>query len=62
MIEMGHSLGLEVVAEGVEQREQLDILRSLGCDQVQGFFISPALPFDELCYFMDATRWGARRR
>ena len=58
MIEMGHSLGLEVVAEGVEQREQLDILRSLGCDQVQGFFISPALPFDELCYFMDAYQMG----
>ena len=46
------------MAEGVEQREQLDILRSLGCDQVQGFFISPALPFDELCYFMDAYQMG----
>jgi EAL domain-containing protein (putative c-di-GMP-specific phosphodiesterase class I) len=58
MIDMGHSLGLEVVAEGVEHREQLDILRGLGCDQVQGFFISPALAFDELCYFMDAYSMG----
>jgi diguanylate cyclase (GGDEF)-like protein len=58
MVEMGHSLGLEVVAEGVEQREQLDILRQIGCDQVQGYFISPGLPFDELCYFMDAYKMG----
>lgn len=58
MIELGHSLDLEVVAEGVEHRRQLAELRSLGCDQVQGFFISPALPFDELCYFMDAYSMG----
>ena len=58
MIDMGHSLGLEVVAEGVEHRDQLEVLRSLGCEQVQGFFISPALAFDELCYFMDAYSMG----
>ncbi|MEH6563701.1 MAG: bifunctional diguanylate cyclase/phosphodiesterase [Halopseudomonas sp.] len=58
MIDMGHSLGLEVVAEGVEHREQLEVLRSLGCEQVQGYFISPALSFDELCYFMDAYSMG----
>ncbi|MBL4610105.1 putative bifunctional diguanylate cyclase/phosphodiesterase [Halopseudomonas sp.] len=58
MVELGHSLDLEVVAEGVEHRQQLAELRSLGCDQVQGFFISPALPFDELCYFMDAYNMG----
>lgn len=58
MIDMGHSLGLEVVAEGVEHREQLELLRQLGCDQVQGFFISPALAFEELCYFLDAYSMG----
>ncbi|WP_231702214.1 putative bifunctional diguanylate cyclase/phosphodiesterase [Halopseudomonas litoralis] len=58
MIEMGHSLGLEVVAEGVELRTQMDILRGLGCDQIQGFFISPALPFEELCYFAEAYGTG----
>lgn len=58
MIEMGHSLGLEVVAEGVELRTQMDILRGLGCDQIQGFFISPALPFEELCYFAAAYGLG----
>lgn len=58
MIEMGHNLGLEVVAEGVELRTQMDVLRGLGCDQIQGFFISPALPFDELCYFAEAYGTG----
>ena len=58
MIEMGHSLGLEVVAEGVEHREQMEVLRDLSCDQMQGFFISPALPFVELCYFIDAYSVG----
>lgn len=58
MIDLGHSLDLEVVAEGVEHRQQLDSLRQMGCDQVQGFFISPAMPFEELCYFLDAYRMG----
>lgn len=58
MIHMGHSLGLQVVAEGVEVRAQMEILREMGCDQIQGFFISPALPFDELCYFADAYSMG----
>lgn len=58
MIDMGHSLGLEVVAEGVEQRAHMEILRTLGCDQIQGFFISPALPFQELCYFAEAYGVG----
>ncbi len=58
MIDLGHSLGLEVVAEGVEQRAHMEILRTLGCDQIQGFFISPALPFNELCYFADAYSVG----
>ncbi len=58
MIDMGHSLGLQVVAEGVELRAQMELLRGLGCDQIQGFFISPALPFDELCYFADAYGVG----
>ena len=58
MVEMGHSLDLEVVAEGVELRAQMEVLRELGCDQIQGFFISPALPFVELCYFVDAYSMG----
>ncbi len=46
-IALGHVLEVEVVAEGVETKEQLEALRSLGCDQAQGYFISKPLPSDE---------------
>lgn len=41
---MAHALGVEVVVEGVENAEQLAILRSLGCDLAQGFYIARPLP------------------
>ena len=44
IITMAHGLGLTVVAEGVESREQLDLLRKEGCEEIQGFLISPAVP------------------
>ncbi|WP_122667150.1 EAL domain-containing protein [Pseudomonas viridiflava] len=40
IIDMAHSLGLKVVAEGVETQTQLDFLRGNGCDEVQGYLIS----------------------
>ena len=39
IISLGHSLGLKVVAEGVENQQQLDKLESLGCNYAQGFFL-----------------------
>ncbi len=50
-IELAHNLGLTVVAEGVENQSALDLLTELGCDTIQGFLISKAVPnseFDEL--------------
>lgn len=44
IIEMAHSLGLKVLAEGIETQEQLQLLQELGCDEGQGFFFSPPLP------------------
>lgn len=48
IIHMARALGLEVVAEGVETKEQLRMLRALGCDEVQGFLISHPVPASEL--------------
>lgn len=52
MINLAHNLSLEVVAEGVETPEQLALLRSFGCDQVQGYLISKPLPLDELLEYL----------
>lgn len=48
IIAMAHSLGLYVIAEGVETVGQLEYLRGQGCDQVQGYLISKPLPAAEL--------------
>lgn len=48
VILMAHSLNLRTVAEGIETREQLDILRELGCDLIQGYFYSRPVPATEL--------------
>lgn len=48
IITLAHSIGLEVVAEGVENSEQLRFLDSLGCDIIQGYICSPPLPADAL--------------
>ena len=55
VITMGHSLGLEVLAEGIETQEQLSALQSLGCDLGQGYFFSKALPESEF------TAWLGER-
>jgi EAL domain-containing protein (putative c-di-GMP-specific phosphodiesterase class I) len=44
IVSLAHSLRLKVVAEGVESAEQLEFLRTLGCDQYQGYHYSAALP------------------
>lgn len=46
-ITMCHSLGYQVVAEGVEDEITAEILRHMGCDMIQGFLLTPPLPFDE---------------
>ncbi len=48
IINLGHSLGLKVVAEGVETESQLQFLRDKGCDEMQGFFFSPAVPPEDM--------------
>jgi diguanylate cyclase (GGDEF)-like protein len=44
IVDMAHRQGIKVTAEWVENEWQMEILRSIGCDFAQGYFISPALP------------------
>ena len=44
VVELGHSLGVTVVAEGVESQSTWDALRGLGCDDAQGWLVAPAMP------------------
>jgi diguanylate cyclase (GGDEF)-like protein len=48
MVELSHGLGKRVLAEGVETEEQLRLLRNIGCDAVQGYYISKPIPEIEL--------------
>jgi diguanylate cyclase (GGDEF)-like protein len=47
LIDLGRSLGFTVVAEGVESKEQADLLRTHSCDQFQGFYINKPMPPEE---------------
>ncbi|MEE4301608.1 MAG: bifunctional diguanylate cyclase/phosphodiesterase [Pseudomonadales bacterium] len=47
IVALGHALGLRVVAEGVETQAQLEFLHGAGCDEVQGFLISPGCTPEE---------------
>jgi EAL domain-containing protein (putative c-di-GMP-specific phosphodiesterase class I) len=55
IVELGHSLGLLVTAEGVEDLKTLDYLNSLGCDLAQGYFIAHPMPGES------AHRWSEQR-
>jgi diguanylate cyclase (GGDEF)-like protein len=52
-IELGHSLGFKVVAEGVEDSQGLALLRELGCDCAQGYYLSPPLAADQFIGWLE---------
>jgi EAL domain-containing protein (putative c-di-GMP-specific phosphodiesterase class I)/DNA-binding response OmpR family regulator len=58
IIDLGHTLGLQVVAEGVEDREAYDLLVTLGCDLVQGYYVSCPLPATEFTPWLEGTTVG----
>ncbi|MGI3900942.1 MAG: EAL domain-containing protein [Janthinobacterium lividum] len=64
VINLGHNLGLKVTAEGVETQAQLDALRMLGCDQLQGFLVgrpAPSGDFTELDRLRTKALFGRER-
>jgi len=56
IISMAHDLGIGVVAEGVETREQAEFLRDKSCDELQGFLFSPAVPVQEFERFLEKEK------
>ena len=59
-IELGHNLGLKIVAEGVEDQATWDALAALGCDIVQGYLLSRPIPPADLTQWMSESTWGKR--
>jgi diguanylate cyclase (GGDEF)-like protein/PAS domain S-box-containing protein len=58
MIDLGHNLGKQVCAEGVEDEETWTMLRDLGCDLAQGYWISRPMNAASLMDWLRATSWG----
>ena len=61
VIALAHSLKMTVVAEGVEDQQQFDMLREQGCDEFQGYFCRPPLPEAELLRFLAEERGSFNR-
>ncbi|WP_375571587.1 EAL domain-containing protein [Ahrensia marina] len=59
IIEIGKSLGIKVVAEGVETRDHVSILSELGCDTLQGYALGKPMPSDVFIDFVRENRWRA---
>ena len=56
IINLGHTLGLEIVSEGVETKEQLELLKQQGCDIIQGYYISKPIPASDIPDFLKAEK------
>jgi PAS domain S-box-containing protein len=58
-IGLAHSLGLQIVAEGVEDRATWDLLVRLGCDVAQGYYCSRPMPVEQLTQWLRSSPWAA---
>ena len=54
IIALGHSLGLNIIAEGVETMMQLEQLRKMGCDEIQGYLFSRPVPAGEMTHLLQS--------
>ena len=55
IINLGHSLGLEVISEGVENEAQLNLLREQGCDVIQGFLLGRPMPAEQVLEYIKSS-------
>ena len=56
IIAMAHTLGIDVIAEGVERPEQFDFLKTLGCGYAQGFYFSKPVPAQDFIKLLSGNR------
>jgi EAL domain-containing protein (putative c-di-GMP-specific phosphodiesterase class I) len=59
IIQLAHTLGMEVVSEGIETRQQLELLTELNCEFGQGYFLAKPLPADEAGKLLAAPLLGS---
>jgi len=62
VVDLGHRMGLKVVAKGVEDQSTLDRLLDLGCDAAQGFHLCPPIGADDLAPWLRQSAWGLAER
>ncbi|QTQ34350.1 Putative sensor histidine kinase [Aromatoleum petrolei] len=56
-VDLGHKLGLRVIAEGVENQEICERLRAIGCDEAQGYFVAMPMPVGDFLSWTEACGW-----
>ena len=56
IVSMANKLELGLLAEGVETKEQIEQLQSIGCDQVQGYYYAKPMPEEEFLHFCRSSR------
>ena len=57
-VELGHSLGMKVIAEGVEDQAAWDKLKALSCDSAQGYYMGRPIPVDKFNAWLQESPWG----
>ncbi|MBE9568126.1 MAG: phosphodiesterase [Proteobacteria bacterium] len=57
-VDLAHTLGLKIVAEGVEDEKTLDILSEIGCDYAQGYYMAKPMPCDDLMTWIQDSDWS----
>jgi len=60
IIAIGKNFGMHILAEGVETKEQQEILNAFGCDLFQGYYFSKPLPKDELLLFLKKQLFSSK--
>jgi len=57
-INLAHTLGLKIVAEGVEDEKTFDLLTGMGCDYAQGYYMAKPMLCDDLMVWMQGNKWS----